>query len=131
VPNVTLTLAGDAGGSTLSDSSGNYLFSSLPFGGNYTVTPTTAALAPGTAGIDTVDAIAVQRHALNVVLLPPGRCLRSGGATSSPDCSSNCWPWLTNSCCLSSVPGSEPSLRHRARRTGSRWWLPPPKQGGS
>ena len=47
VPNVTLTLTGTASGSTLSDGSGNYTFSSLPSGGNYTVTPTKAARVPG------------------------------------------------------------------------------------
>jgi hypothetical protein len=53
-------------GSTLSDSSGSYTLSSLPSGGNYTVTPSKTALAPGSAGIDTVDVIAVQRHLLNL-----------------------------------------------------------------
>ena len=66
VPGVTLTLTGDAGGSTLSDGSGNYTLSSVPSGGNYTVTPTKAALAPGSIGINTVDVIAVQRHFLTL-----------------------------------------------------------------
>jgi plastocyanin len=66
VPGVTVTLTGDAGGSTLSDGSGNYQFLSLPFGGSYIVTPTKAALAPGSPGINTVDVIAVQRHFLNL-----------------------------------------------------------------
>ena len=66
MPNVTLTLTGTASGSTLSDGSGNYTFSSLPSGGNYTVTPTKAARAPGSANINTVDVIAVQRHFLNL-----------------------------------------------------------------
>ena len=65
VPNVTLTLTGSASGSTLSDGSGNYTFSSLPSGGTYTVTPTKSALTPGSAGINTVDVIATQRHFLN------------------------------------------------------------------
>src|SRR5438105_4492807 len=64
--NVTLTLTGDAGGSTLSDGSGNYTLSSVPFGGNYTVTPTMPALAPGSTGIDTIDVVATQRHFLNL-----------------------------------------------------------------
>src|SRR5437762_10022626 len=46
-----------------SDASGNYTFS-VPSGGSYTVTPTKAALAPGSAGINTVDVVAVQRHFL-------------------------------------------------------------------
>lgn len=66
VPGVTLSLTGTTAGSTLSDGSGNYSFSGLTAGGNYTVTPSTAALAPGTPGINTVDVIAIQRHFLNL-----------------------------------------------------------------
>src|SRR5205814_8142181 len=66
VPNVTLTLAGTMSGSTLSDGSGNYTFSSLTSGGNYVVTPTKAALTPGSAGINTIDVIATQRHFLSL-----------------------------------------------------------------
>ena len=69
---MTLTLAGTSSGSTLSDGTGNYLFSSLPSGGNYTVIPTKPARAPGSAGINTVDLIAVQKHFLFIALLPPG-----------------------------------------------------------
>jgi hypothetical protein len=64
VPNVTLNLTGAMSGSTLSDGSGNYAFSSLPVGGNYTVTPTKTAMAPASAGINTVDVVAGQRHFL-------------------------------------------------------------------
>jgi parallel beta-helix repeat protein/predicted outer membrane repeat protein len=66
VPNVTLTLTGTSSGSTLSDGSGNYTFSSLPSGGNYTITPTKATRTPGSPNINTVDVIAVQRHFLNL-----------------------------------------------------------------
>src|SRR6185436_12254476 len=66
VPNVTLTLTGTSSDSTLSDGAGNYQFSSLVSGGNYTVTPTKAARVPGSAGIDTVDVIATQRHFLGL-----------------------------------------------------------------
>jgi hypothetical protein len=66
VLNVTLTLTGSASGSTLSDGSGNYQFSSLVAGGTYTVTPTKAARTPGSANINTVDVIATQRHFLNL-----------------------------------------------------------------
>ena len=67
MPNVTLNLVGNGtSGSTLSDGSGNYTFTSLAFGGTYTVTPVKAALAPGSTGINTVDVIAVQRHFLNL-----------------------------------------------------------------
>ena len=64
VPNVTLTLTGSMSGSTFSNGSGNYSFSGLISGGTYTVTPTKAALPPGSAGINTTDVIAVQRHFL-------------------------------------------------------------------
>ena len=77
VPDVTLTLTGTTGGSTLSDGSGNYTFSSLPSGGSYTVTPSKAALAPGSAGINTVDVIAAQRHFLNLGT-PPARMPADG-----------------------------------------------------
>jgi hypothetical protein len=69
VPGVTLTLTGDASGSTSSDGSGNYALSGLMAGGNYTVTPSKAARVPGSTGINTVDVIAIQRHFLNIVLL--------------------------------------------------------------
>jgi len=66
VQDVILTLTGSASGSALSDGSGNYELSSLISGGSYTVTPTKSALAPGSAGINTVDVIATQRHFLNL-----------------------------------------------------------------
>ena len=72
VSNVTLTLTGTASGTTLSDGSGNYLFSALPSGGNYTVTPSKPTLAPSAAGINTIDVLAVQRHFLNITPIPPG-----------------------------------------------------------
>ena len=72
MPNVTLNLTGDTTGSTTTDPSGNYTLSSVPSGGSYTVTPTKSALTPGSAGIDTMDVVAVQRHFLNIALLPPG-----------------------------------------------------------
>jgi hypothetical protein len=59
-----LTLTGTMGSSTLSDGSGNYTLSSVPSGGNYTVTPTKAALLPASGAINTVDVIAAQRHFL-------------------------------------------------------------------
>ena len=66
IAGVTLTLTGTGSGSTTTDGSGNYQFSSLPSGGSYTVTPTKAALPPGSTGINTVDVVAVQRHFLNI-----------------------------------------------------------------
>ena len=50
----------------MSDGSGNYTLSSVPSGGNYTVTPNKPALDPGSAGINTVDVIAIQRHFLDL-----------------------------------------------------------------
>ena len=61
-----MTLTGTASGSTLTDVGGNYSFSGLPSGGNYTVTPTKAALTPATNNINVVDVIATQRHFLNI-----------------------------------------------------------------
>jgi hypothetical protein len=51
---------------------GNYTFAALASGGSYTVTPTKGALTPGSAGINTVDVVATQRHFLSIALLPPG-----------------------------------------------------------
>src|SRR5207244_2359909 len=82
VPGVTLTLTGSSSGSTSSDGSGNYTLSSAPSGGSYTVTPTKAALATGSAGITTVDVIAIQRHFLNIALLSGCR-LTAGDVNSS------------------------------------------------
>ena len=65
VPNVTLTLTGTASGTTLSNSSGNYMFS-VPSGGSYTVTPSKAPVTAGTFAINTTDVIAVQRHFLQI-----------------------------------------------------------------
>jgi len=75
---VTLNLTGSTSGSTLSDSSGNYTFSSLPSGGNYTVTPSKTPLPPGSAGITTVDVVAVQRHFL-VLGTPLSGCRLTAG----------------------------------------------------
>jgi N-acetylneuraminic acid mutarotase len=69
VPNVTLTLTGDATTSTTTDGSGNYMFSSVAAGGSYDVTPSKAARTPGSTGINTIDVIATQRHFLNIALL--------------------------------------------------------------
>jgi len=69
VPGTTLTLSGDTTASTTSDSSGSYILSSVPSGGNYVVTPSKAALAPGSSPINTIDIVAIQRHFL--VIGPP------------------------------------------------------------
>ena len=67
-----MTIAGTVNSSTPTDGSGSYNFSGLGVGGNYTVTPSKTPLSPGAAGISTVDVLAVQRHFLNMVLIPPG-----------------------------------------------------------
>jgi hypothetical protein len=72
LPGATMTLTGSASGSTLSDGLGNYTFSAIAAGGNYTVTPGKASLAPGSAGISTADVLVVQRHYINVTPIPPG-----------------------------------------------------------
>lgn len=66
VPGVTLTLTGTSSGSATSDGSGNYTLSAVPSGGNYTVTPSKATLPSGSAGITTVDVVAIQRHFLGI-----------------------------------------------------------------
>jgi len=68
VPGVALTVTGDETTSTMTDSSGAYILS-LVSGGSYVVTPTKAALTPGSAGIDTIDVIATQRHFLGIAFL--------------------------------------------------------------
>lgn len=82
VPDVTLTLSGDASNTTLSSGSGAYQFTSLPPGWNYTVTPSKGALIAGTAGINTIDVIAVQRHFLSISPLPPGCQLTAADVNS-------------------------------------------------
>ena len=69
VSNVVLSLTGSSSGSTLSNGSGNYSFSSLTPGGSYTVTPGKSALSPATSGINNVDVIAVQRQFLGIGVL--------------------------------------------------------------
>jgi hypothetical protein len=66
VPNVTLTLTGDLATSAFTSGTGNYQFLSLISGGTYTVTPSKAALTPGSTGIDTTDVLATQRHFLGL-----------------------------------------------------------------
>ena len=67
-----MTRTGTSSGTTPTDALGNYTFSSLPFGGNYTVAPSKADLLPTSPGIDTVDVIAAQQHYLTIELIPPG-----------------------------------------------------------
>ena len=75
---MTLTGPSPAPSSTPTDALGNYTLSNLTLGGSYTVTPSKAALPPGSAGINTADVIAAQRHYLTLGTLPPG-CRRDAG----------------------------------------------------
>jgi sugar lactone lactonase YvrE len=69
--NVTFTVTGGATARTPSNGLGNYIFA-LAIGGSYDVTPSKSPRIPGSAGINTVDVVAVQRHFLNIALIPPG-----------------------------------------------------------
>ena len=79
----TITLTGGPGGTTVTDGSGVYTFTGLPAGLNYTVTLTKANRVPGSAGINTVDVLAVQKHFLNI---PPAltACHLAAGDVAPP-----------------------------------------------
>ncbi len=64
-----MTLTGTSAGSTSTDGTGFYQFLGLANGGSYTITPTKARRVPASAGINTVDVVAEQNHALGRVLL--------------------------------------------------------------
>jgi len=68
VPGVTIGVTGSQTTSTTTDSIGNYSIN-LPEGGNYTLTPTKAALAPLAPGIDTADVVGAQRQFLGLTSL--------------------------------------------------------------
>jgi hypothetical protein len=72
MPNITLNLTGSSSNQTISDELGNYQFSSLVAGGDYTVTPMHFAMAAGSTGINTIDVVATQRHFLGIVPFPAG-----------------------------------------------------------
>src|SRR5204863_5589113 len=72
MPNVRINVTGAVSRSELSDGSGNYWFRFLPYARTYTVTPERAPLAPGANGITTTDVLAIQRHYVNIFLIPPG-----------------------------------------------------------
>ena len=86
---VTMTLTHSAGGSTTTtDGSGNYTLYALSCSAPVTVTPTKAARLPGSAGINTTDVIAVQRHFLAISLLTGCRlaaadCAAPAGITTA------------------------------------------------
>src|SRR5436190_11549044 len=64
IANVTMGYTGTTSGSTTTNASGSYTLSGLTAGGSYTMTPTKAALPAGSAGINTTDVVAIQRHFL-------------------------------------------------------------------
>jgi hypothetical protein len=78
-----MTLTGTSAGTTTTDALGNYTFSSLPSGGNYAVTPSKTALAPGATGINGIDAVAVQRHFLQLGT-PLAICRLTAGDVNVP-----------------------------------------------
>src|SRR5205814_10056112 len=53
----------------LTDVNGDYSFTGLPSGGNYTVTPTHTPHGPGTGNINGVDVISVQKQFLTGTFL--------------------------------------------------------------
>lgn len=66
LPGVTMTLTGPISSTTTTtDSLGNYSFT-ISFIADYTVAPSKAARQPTSAGIDTVDVLAIQRHFLQL-----------------------------------------------------------------
>ena len=81
VPGVTITAAGPVEEKATTGATGNFSLS-LTTGANYTLTPTKAAVLTS-SGINTMDAIAIQRHFLNIVLLPVG-CPREAADTNDP-----------------------------------------------
>jgi hypothetical protein len=78
---ITRTVPGGGGdGSTTTDENGNYFLSGFSCVTN-TYTPSKAARLPGSAGIDTIDVVAVQRHFLAISLL-------TGCRLAAADCAS-------------------------------------------
>jgi hypothetical protein len=77
---VTITQTGGQTATTTTDSSGDYTVFVLECSNPFIVTPSKAARSPGSNGIDTVDAVAIQRHFLS--LGPP----LSGCRLMAADC---------------------------------------------
>lgn len=83
VSGVTMTLTGTSSSTSTTNGAGIYSFSGLTSGGNYTVTPSKAALVPGTSSINTTDVLAIQRHFLAIAIIPPGCRLTAADTTES------------------------------------------------
>ena len=64
MPNVKVAVSGTITDTITTDGQGNYIFPSLPPGGNYVVQPLTKALPLN--GVDAYDLILVSRHILNL-----------------------------------------------------------------
>jgi len=77
-----MNLTGTSTGSTTTDASGNYSLSGL-LGGNYTITPSKAARPPGSAGINTTDVVAIQRHFL-IIGTPLSGCRLTAADCAAP-----------------------------------------------
>ena len=69
IANISLTLTGPGSSSTSTNGQGNYMFSSLASGMNYTVTASKEARLPGSQGVNTVDILLAQSHFLRISLL--------------------------------------------------------------
>lgn len=63
---MTITRTGGQTSTTTTDNSGNYTLFLLQCSNPFLVTPSKAARAAGSSGIDTVDVVAIQRHFLNL-----------------------------------------------------------------
>jgi hypothetical protein len=78
---ITRTISGGGGeGSTTTDENGNYFFPAFGCATNI-FTPSKPARLPGSAGINTTDVVAVQRHFLAISLL-------TGCRLAAADCAS-------------------------------------------
>jgi len=66
---VTITRTGGQTTTTTTDSGGFYEIDVLQCSNPFIVTPSKSARLPGSNGISTVDAIAIQRHFLGIALL--------------------------------------------------------------
>jgi len=65
IESVTVAVTGSSGATTTTDASGNYSFTLLA-GGTYTLTPSKDRRPLGSSGINTIDALAIQRHYLQL-----------------------------------------------------------------
>jgi hypothetical protein len=69
MPAVQVVLSGSAMDTVTTDTNGNYVFTDLPAGGTYKITPLSKPLVLN--GVDAYDLILVSRHILNLEPLDP------------------------------------------------------------